>query len=146
MRFFAAILFAGLVATGVAMAADAGSPAELGPADQGAIRQVIQDQMRAFRRDDGNAAFGYASPGIQALFGNAAHFMDMVRQAYQPVYRPRSVTFGALTQESGRLVQRVEVIGSDGSAATALYFMQREQDGSWRIDGCELLQAPGVTT
>jgi hypothetical protein len=68
--------------------ADDGS---VGGADQAAIRQVIQNQIAAFRRDDGAAAFSYASPSIRAQFGSPENFMHIVRNAYQPVYRPSSV-------------------------------------------------------
>ena len=65
---------------------------DLSPADRTAIRDIIQSQVEAFRRDDGDAAFGYASPSIRGMFGSSATFMDMVRQGYQPVYRPREST------------------------------------------------------
>src|SRR5262249_32291150 len=35
---------------------------DLSAADRSAIRDVIQGQVEAFRRDDGEGAFGYASP------------------------------------------------------------------------------------
>ena len=56
--------------------------ADLSPADRDTIRGVIQGQVDAFRRDDGGAAFGYASPEIQEMFGTPDIFMDMVRQGY----------------------------------------------------------------
>src|SRR3546814_5215475 len=37
--------------------------------ERGAIRQVIEGQIAAFQRGDGNAAFAYASHGIQAKLG-----------------------------------------------------------------------------
>jgi len=57
-------------------------------ADRAAIERVIRDQIAAFRRDDGVAAFALASPGTQAAFGTPEAFMGMVRQGYQTVYRP----------------------------------------------------------
>jgi len=41
-------------------------------------------------------------------------------------------------------VQHVELTGPDGAAAEALYFMERESDGSWRIDGCMLTKPDQV--
>ena len=78
-----------------------------GLAEKGAIRKVIEAQIGAFRADDGERAFGYASPNIRQIFRSAENFMAMVRNGYQPVYRPRSVRFGDLvevetTQEIGR--------------------------------------------
>ncbi|MBV9538461.1 MAG: DUF4864 domain-containing protein, partial [Acidisphaera sp.] len=110
------------------------------------IEQAVTGQIDAFRRDDGEAAFGYASPAIRLLFGTTTNFMAMVRNGYQPVYRPRSVRFGALAEEGGRIVQRVDVVGPDGRPAIALYTMQHEADGSWKIDGCEIVHAPPPTS
>ena len=127
---------------GVALADQA--PATLPAQDRDAIQQVIQQQMAAFRHDDGPAAFAFASPGIRAQFGNPDTFMDMVRRGYQPVYRPRSTTFGALAEEDGQLIQHVQVVGPDGVNQEALYFMEHESDGSWRISGCVLVKPADV--
>ena len=113
----------------------------LSNADRAAIRQVIQAQVDAFRREDGAAAFGYASPGIQGMFGTPDLFMDMVRQGYQPVYRPRAFDFREIVDMHGQPAQVVSVIGPDGRPVTAVYPMRQLPDGTWRIDGC-YLQAP----
>jgi hypothetical protein len=123
----------------LALAGDgrAAEPA-VSPADRTLIRGVIEDQLAAFQRDDGAAAFGFASPMIRGQFGTAENFMAMVRQGYAPVYRPREVAFGSLVDMEGRIVQRVLLVGPDGRPVTALYIMEREPDGTWRIDGCIL--------
>ena len=113
----------------------------LSDGDRAAIRDVIGRQVEAFRRDDGDAAFGLASPDIQRLFGTPQTFMDMVRRAYQPVYRPRAFDFGAVVELNGQPTQKVHVVGPDGRRVNAFYAMTRLPDGSWRIDGC-FLQAP----
>ena len=109
--------------------------------DRAAIRGVIESQMRAFQRDDGESAFSFASPMIRRMFGSAEIFMDMVRQGYQPVYRPKAVEFGDLEEIAGQLAQKVHVIAPDGRPVTAVYIMTRLPDGTWRIDGC-YLKAP----
>ena len=76
-------------------AAFAGSPAVAQDAASPAICSVIQDQLGAFTKDDAAGAFGYASPGIQRMFGTPEIFMDMVRQGYPPVHRPQCYTFGS---------------------------------------------------
>ena len=45
----------------------------------------------------------------------------------------------------GRLTQLVNVVGPDGVARVALYFMERQADGSWRIGGCMLTTGQGTT-
>ena len=113
----------------------------LSESDRAQIRDVIGRQVEAFRRDDGESAFGLASPSIQGMFGSAEIFMDMVRQGYQPVYRPRVFDFREIVDLHGQPAQKVHVIGPDGRPVTAVYPMARQPDGSWRIDGC-FLQAP----
>jgi hypothetical protein len=117
----------------------AGLPAaaqDVSEADAEAIRSVIESQMAAFRADDAPRAFGYASPQIQAMFRTPEIFMEMVREGYQPVYRPQEVEFLDLLTTPQGLTQRVLVVGPDGVPVVADYFMERQPDGNWRIDGC----------
>jgi hypothetical protein len=110
--------------------------------DQPAIRQVIESQMTAFQKDDASGAYAFASPTIQEKFVNADIFLEMVKTGYAAVYRPRNVEFRELKLENGRLLQEVFVVGPDGSPVLAIYEMQRQPDGSWRINGCWLGRAP----
>jgi hypothetical protein len=111
---------------------------DVSAADRQAIRSIIQSQVDAFRRDDGEAAFGYASPAIRQMFGNAQTFMDMVRQGYPMVYRPRVFDFAEIVTLNGAPTQKVHVVGPDGRPVDAFYPMTQLLDGSWRIDGCYL--------
>ena len=135
-RFWAIVTLA-LSLAGGAFAQDA----DISAADRRAIQDIIQHQVDAFRRDDSEAAFGDASPEIQHMFGTSEIFMDMVRQGYQPVYRPRVFDFAEIVTLNGQPTQKVRVIGPDGRPVTAFYPMRRLPDGTWRIDGC-YLQAP----
>jgi hypothetical protein len=114
-------------------------------ADRAEFQRIITGQIDAFRADDGARAYSYAAPSIRRLFSSPDIFMRMVRQGYQPVYRPQSFRFGeAALDPLGRPAQRVTVVGPDGKTYEALYSMERQPDGSWRIDGCTLLEFPGV--
>jgi hypothetical protein len=115
-------------------------------ADRRAIQAVIQRQLDAFRADDGKGAFALASPGIRQRFGDADRFMALVRQDYPMVYRPRETRFGALDEEDGQIIQKVAFVGPDGVLVTALYMMEREPDGTWRIAGCVIAHAPSEAT
>lgn len=120
-------------------------PAAGGPEHE--LRQsvvsVIKDQLAAFRRDDGKAAFGFASPDVQDQFGTPEAYLAKFAAAYKAVYRPKHVTFLNLAYSRGRLVQRVLVVGPDGGAVVALFPMVQMPDGSWRVDGCVLVPATG---
>lgn len=118
----------------------------LSEADAGAIRGVIGQQLQAFQADDGNLAFSFASPLIQEKFGDPGTFMEMVRGAYDPVYRPTEVEFQEIDMTSGVPVQEVLVVDRAGKAWLAHYEMTKMEDGSWRISGCWLEQLPDVST
>jgi hypothetical protein len=121
--------------------AQAQTPAtDIAAADRAAIRQIIGDQIAAFRRDDGPGAFAFASPTIQGMFGTPDIFMDMVRNGYQPVYRPQSVSFTDLVYIDARLTQLVDIVGPDGVPVVAAYSLEQQPDGTWRISGCQILR------
>jgi len=109
--------------------------------DEATIRSVITRQIDAFKRDDGDAAYAFASPHIQQQFGDPRRFLDMVRRAYPAVHRPRSVDFAELLVGDDTVVQQVELVGPSGEAELALYSMQRDAAGQWRIDGCVLARS-----
>ncbi len=135
-----------VLAAGAARAEGMQPATDIAAAEQSAIRTVIGDQMAAFRRDDAAGAFGFAAPNIQDMFGTPESFMTMVRDGYQAVYRPTEVRFGELVRIDGRLTQLVHVVGPDGVPRLALYFMERQADGNWRISGCALAAEPGAST
>jgi hypothetical protein len=122
-------------------AAVPGARAETATADERtAIQSMISSQIEAFRRDDGVAAYSFASPMIQELFPTVEQFMAMVRGQYQPVYRPQSVTFGEIVATDTGYLQKVYLVGPDGQNYVAVYSMLRQPDGSWRINGCALVK------
>ncbi len=141
-RALALMLLAWMFAGNVATASDTVPDA----ADMAAIRSVIEGQLNAFKSDDANQAFAYASPAIQSIFKNADTFLSMVRAGYRSVYRPREVEFRDLVAVEGRWTQRVLVVGPDGVPVVAQYVMEKQPDGSWRIDGCVFEQTNEVST
>jgi len=136
----AAILFLALGLTqGAAHAAD--------EAGREAARATVARQIEAFRTDDAATAYAQAAPAIQGMFPSPDTFLAMVRKGYAAVYRARTFR-----------VDRVEDVGTDGVAlgATvqdeagadwlALYTLEKQPDGAWRITGCRLTKAPGTST
>ena len=111
------------------------------PEDARAVRAVIEAQLDAFKRDDAARAFSFASPGIRSMFDTPVNFMQMVRSQYAVVYRPASVTFGEARVLEGQLTQMVVFTDAQAQRWLALYPMERQPDGSWRIDGCILERA-----
>lgn len=145
-RALVLVLLAWLSVAPVPAATDGAPSGAPDAADMAAIRAVIQGQLNAFRADDASQAFAYASPAIQSIFKNPDTFLSMVRTTYQPVYRPREVEFRDLVPVEGRWTQRVLVVGPDGVPVVAQYVMERQPDGTWRIDGCVFEQTNESTT
>jgi len=114
------------------------------PGDAQAIRGVIQAQLDAFRDDDAARAFSLATPGIRATFGSAENFLAMVRDSYPVVYRPKSVAFEAPRLIDGLVLQPVRLTDAGGHAWMAIYPMQRQPDGSWRTNGCQIARLAGT--
>lgn len=110
--------------------------------DRNAIRLVISQQLDGFQKDDAQQAFSYASPAIQAQFGTPENFIEMVKTAYPPVYRPRSVLFSDLTTLEGYPTQQVILMDESGQLVRALYLMHQLANGMWRIAGCYLVPVP----
>ena len=121
------------------------SPA-VSPTEARAVRQVIEAQLDAFKRDDAPRAFSYAAPGIREMFGTPEKFMAMVRSSYAVVYRPGTVAFDAPIVVGADVVQPVRMTDAEGRAWLALYPMLKEPDGTWRINGCQLGRLAGHET
>ena len=133
LRFVLALL-------ALAIPLSAGAAERVTGDDAAEIRAVIHRQIDAFRRDDARSAFALVSPGVQQEFGTPERFLDTVRTSYRAVYRPASVSFLELVVMGGDVVQQVQVTDNAGSVWVAYYAMQKQKDGSWRTNGCHLVQ------
>ncbi len=132
-----------LVLLFIAPAASLGGP--ISDTDRAEFQRIISGQIEAFRADDGARAYSYAAPNIHQIFPTPDIFMQMVKRGYQPVYRPQSFHFGQVGDDPlGRPSQRVTIVGPDGKTYEALYSMERQPDSTWLIQGCTLLEVPGL--
>jgi hypothetical protein len=109
--------------------------------DVAAAQSVIRAQEQAFSRDDAATAYSHAAPEIKQLFPQADMFMQMVQQAYAPVYRHKTFEFGEARAAGGRIAQRVHIVDDNGEAWEAMYTLEQQSDGSLKITGCSLLKA-----
>lgn len=107
------------------------------------IRAVISDQIAAFKADDFETAFGFASPTIKRMFGNPETFGQMVRSGYPMVWRPAQVQFTALATRNGRQVQSVLVTDQAG-ALHVLDYEMIPAEGGWQINGVWIREAEGT--
>ena len=107
-------------------------------------RAIVERQFDAFARDDAAAAYALADPAIQTMFGDADHFLAMVRDNYPPVYRHRSVEFGAFAEFGDDATLQATLVDDDDVAWMALYKLRRESNGDWLILGCVLAKLDGT--
>jgi hypothetical protein len=110
------------------------------------IEAAITGQMEAFRSQDVEDAFGYASPMIQGMFGNSTRFGMMVEQGYPMVWNNVDVQFldlQVIPNFGGRMVQRLMLRDDLGGFHMLDYMMVPFEDG-WQIDGVSLVQAPDI--
>jgi uncharacterized protein DUF4864 len=106
-------------------------------AEWAAIKKVVSQQLAALRAGDGERAFGYASPAIQAQFGDAETFMTMVRAGYSALLDARYTEFLDGAVIDGIIVQPLRLIAPDNGVLVALYTLEKQKSG-WRITGCRL--------
>lgn len=117
----------------------------IGETEKSEFQRIIAAQISAFRADDGPTAYNYAAPVVRNIFPTPEIFMSMVKRGYPQVYRPQSFNFTeALIDPLGRPAQKMLVVGPDGKTYEALYSMEKQPDGTWRISGCTLLEIPGL--
>ena len=104
-----------------------------------AIRQVIDDQQAALKAGDGAKAF------VVRIAGNPR----AVRQHPNTSWRWCANGYGALLAAryteflegaviDGVVIQPMRIIAPDNSVLVALYTMEKQKDGRWRIAGCVL--------
>jgi hypothetical protein len=128
--FVAPLLALVLVAALVPALAAAQADRDLGDAGEAALRQ-----LSAFRRDDFDSAYTFASAMIKGMFDRAA-FEAMVRNGYPEIARSASarITDAQLAPDASSAVLTLRVRGANGVTVEALYEMIRE-NGSWRVNG-----------
>ena len=114
------------------------SDSTLPVADWSAIRRTIDEQRKALKASDAPKAFSFAAPGIQAQFGTPETFLAMVRNGYGALIGARYVEFLEGAVIDGAVIQPLRLVAPDNSVLVALYTMEKQKDGRWRIAGCVL--------
>ncbi|WP_019905333.1 DUF4864 domain-containing protein [Methylobacterium sp. 77] len=107
-------------------------------------RATVERQIEAFRKDDAATAYAQAAPAIQGMFASPDTFIEMVRKGYAAVYRARSFSIDRVEEDGeNELALGVKLQDENGVDWMALYSLQKQTDGAWRISGCRLVKAPG---
>jgi hypothetical protein len=134
MRAVPALLIASIVSLSTASALRAEDPVA-------ASRHVIEDQIKAFLKDDAGAAYAFAAPGIKARYPDKDVFFAMVKKSYEPVYHPGNYAFGRSrsVNDGAMILHELLITGHDGKNWRALYKLERQPDGSYKIGGVAIV-------
>ena len=110
-----------------------GAWAQAASTDAKAAAVPVVKQLEAFRRDDFDTAFTFASGTIQGRF-DRRNLEAMVLRGYPEIARS---TFAAVTktelESPGLAYVTVKIRGANGQSIEALYEMVWEDD--WKING-----------
>ncbi len=116
--------------------------AQADKADARSAAEPVVQQLEAFRRDDYDTAFTFASAEIQTRFDRQG-FEVMVRRGYPEIARS---TFAAVTRTDlapdGAAYVTVKIRGDNGQSIEAIYELVW-QDG-WKINGVATRPDAGV--
>ena len=122
-------------------------PAFAGEAEIKAAQDSIAGQLHAFRADDNATAYSYAAPNVRRIFPTVDTFMGMVAGAYKPVHKPQSFSFGKFQEMNPTsIIQQVIIVGADGKDYEAVYTLELQPDGIWRITGVSLRASNSLST
>ena len=125
---------AALLAALLALSLSAGVGAAQRDPDVDEAGRIVMQQLEAFRKNDYEAAFTFASRSIHDMF-DAARFEAMVRGGYPEIARSvRANIDGSKRGDAGELYLFLHVQGENGRAVEAVYEMIKEA-GAWRING-----------
>jgi hypothetical protein len=131
----AAVSAASLLATGTLFA-------QTGPDPTGALEPVLK-QLEAFRGDDYETAYTFASASIQEMFDRAA-FERMVKGGYPEIARSSSAhVVESRVGPDGHVYLRLKIRGSNGNSIEAVYDVIWE-GGRFRINGVVAKPDPGL--
>jgi hypothetical protein len=116
--------------------------AQADKSDVKAAAEPVVKQLEAFRRDDNDTAYTFASEEIRLQF-DRLRFEVMVRSGYPEIARSTVATVtGTELQPEGRAYVAVRIVGANGQIVEALYELVWQ--GAWRINGVATRPATGV--
>ncbi len=134
------------IVLGLSPGANAAEPInDITTADAIAIHEVVSTQLNALADDDAASAFEQTTPSKRMQIGSADDFLQMIKEEYTPMYRPQGVIFSAPEVVYGNAIQVVRLTDVNSHVWVAIFWMQQEEDSSWKIDGCNLLETSSVS-
>lgn len=116
----------------------------LKPGEVIAIQNAVQLQIDALAKDDADGAFALTSADTRNRLGTPDNFLRLIKEQYDPVYRHRLAIFSSPQVIDGKVYQSVRLTDFDSHVWLAIYLMHKDADGTWKIDGCQLVETTTV--
>jgi hypothetical protein len=110
-----------------------------------AVTLAVQSQLHAFSEDDAETAYNLATESTKNLAGTPNDFLKVIKQRFTPIYRHRHALFSEPEIIEGHALQVVQLIDHDNLVWIAIYEVEREADGKWKIDGCQLFETNNMS-
>jgi hypothetical protein len=108
--------------------------------ERAAIQKVITAQLKALADDDAKLAYSFSDEQIRMKFPTPEIFMEMIQKSYSCLTRAQDVEF--LTVIPGKVLEQLVKFRDPADPKedkTAAFGMRKEQDGTWRVIGCRLI-------
>ena len=109
------------------------------------IEKVIDQQIEAFKANDFEAAFEFATPGIQQRFGSPEKFGFAVIHGYPMVWRPSDIQYIGVDLYATHALQKVMITDNQKTLHLLVYQMVPIDQG-WRIGGVQIVRQPKSDT
>lgn len=108
--------------------------------DKIVIRQLIEQQLQAFQKNDEETAFALTSPALHRKF-SLPDFMSKIKLEYDAIVQHRSIMFQGFTLVNNYPALVAMVMSQKGELAKAIFIVQQQKDYSWLIHDYELVAA-----
>lgn len=133
-------LYAALLAVTIALASVPAFAQDAGMSAAREVTSVVRSQIDAFSEDDAEKAFSLATEATQLLAGTPNAFLQVVKRQFAPIYRHRDAVFSDPEIIGSHALQIVQLTDHDNFIWIAIYQVERETDGAWKVDGCQLFE------
>jgi hypothetical protein len=108
------------------------------------IRDAVETQIDALANDDAATAFDLTTEDTRTRLGSPDNFLRIIKESYEPVYRHRMAIYSSPQVVLGKVYQVVRLTDLESHVWVAIYLMHKDEEGTWKIDGCQLVQTPSV--
>lgn len=123
------------------------APAQtISPEQKTATQAVIKDQLSAFQTGDHDRAFSHAAPSIKKMFRSTENFIRMVESGYNALYASDGYFFARNRTDGTTIFQEVIATDQSGKQWQAIYSLQLQDNGSWKITGVQMNPYTGSST